>query len=100
MELDDKSLHVLSCDIAIRPSAAAGIAELVPFVRIAKNDGAKVIVHFDIAGKDVVESFVRAERLCCTGLTWELVASETLLQLTVTGTTEQVSIVNKWFDPA
>lgn len=100
MELDDKSLKVLSCNISIRPSDAAGIAELVPFVQIVKNDGAKVIVHFDLAGESVVESFVRAERLCCTGMTWDLVACESQLQLTVTGTTEQVSIIKKWFDPA
>jgi len=100
MDLDDHSLQALSCDISIRPRDAAGIAELLPFVRTANNDGDKVIVYFDEAGKAVVESFVSAERLCCTGLTWELESTDNQLKLTVTGTKERVSIIKEWFDPA
>lgn len=100
MELDDESLHTLSCDISIRPRNAAGIVELLPFVRTARSDADKVIVHFDQAGEGSVNSFVNAERLCCAGLTWELTTVENGLQLTVAGTTEQVSIIKQWFNRA
>jgi hypothetical protein len=98
MELDDAALHVLSCDISIRPRNAAGIAEVLPYVRNLRVDGNKVIVHFDEAGKMLVESFVKAERLCCTDLTWELANPETRLELTIQGTSEQVSIIENWFE--
>ena len=98
MELDDETLHTLACDISIRPRNAAGIAELLPFLRSAKTDNNKVIILFDEAGNAALESFVGAERLCCTGLTWELAAIESGMQLTVTGNLEQVSIIKKWFE--
>ncbi len=66
MDLDDKSLKTLACDISVRPSNAAGIADALPYVRSKKVNGNIVIVEFDEAGKAVVESFIDAERLCCT----------------------------------
>lgn len=98
MELDDKSLHILSCDISIRQRNAAGIEDLLPFVCTAKTVGDSVTVLFDETGRVAVQSFVDAERLCCTGLSWELLPIGNQLQLTVKGTTEQVSIISGWFE--
>ncbi len=44
MDLDDKSLKTLACDISVRPSDAAGIADVLPYVRGKKVDGHTVIV--------------------------------------------------------
>ena len=98
MELDDQALHVLSCDISIRPHNAAGIAEVLPYVRDLRAEGKMVIVHFDEAGKVLVESFVKAERLCCSNLTWELMSAENTLELTIQGNHNQVSIIKQWFE--
>lgn len=100
MELDDETLHALACDISIRPRNAAGIAELLPLLRSARTDNNKVIVLFDEAGKAALESFVSAERLCCTGLTWDLATIGSCVQLTVVGNIEQISIIKKWFEPS
>lgn len=98
LELDDKSLEVLSCDLTVRPRNAAGIQEVLPFVRKIKVDENKVIVEFDSAGRPSIDSFVSAERLCCTGLTWDLVSIGNELQLSVSGTSQQVLIIKQWFE--
>lgn len=100
MELDDKSLQVLACDISSRPKNAAGIGELLPFVRAVTTDGDRVIVDFAQASLAALDSFVSAERACCTGLSWELAQAESHLRLIVTGTAEQVSLIKEWFERA
>lgn len=100
MELDEESLHVLSCDISSRPRNAAGITELLPFVRAVETDGDRVIVDFASDGRAALDSFVSAERICCTGLSWELAQMESHLRLIVTGTAAQVSVIKKWFELA
>jgi hypothetical protein len=101
MDLDEKSLEVLSCNLVIRPRNAAGIQEILPFVSKVELDENKVIVDFDAAGKASIESFVSAERLCCTGITWDLRCIGNELRLHVSGTSQQVTIIKQWFeDPA
>jgi len=101
MDLDDETLHVLSCDMSIRPRNAAGVKELLPHISSVQTDGKSVIVHFADAGREAVESFVNAERMCCTGLDWNLADVANGLQMTITGTAEQVEIIERWFgDPA
>jgi hypothetical protein len=98
LELDEQSLHVLSCDILVRPRDAAGIEELLPYLRKIEEVDNTVRVHFDIAGAAAVQSFVDAESLCCTDLTWTVVRSADLVQLKVSGTPDQRKIVKQWFD--
>lgn len=98
MDLDEKTLSVLACNISVRPRNAAGIAELIPFVDSVQNLGNRLAIDFETAGLSAVESFVNAERLCCTGLTWDLVPGINGVQLTITGTIEQVSMIKTWFD--
>ena len=88
MELDEKSLRILSCDISVRPGVAAGIAEVLPYVLSVKTDDNSVLVEFDEAGVAAVQSFVAAERLCCNSLTWELAHLQDGLQLRVMGVPE------------
>lgn len=98
MDLDEKTLNVLACNISVRPLDAAGIAELIPYVRSVQNLGNRLAIDFETAGLSAVDSFVSAERLCCTGITWELVPGGNGVQLTITGTMEQVSMIKTWFD--
>lgn len=98
MDLDDNSLKILSCDMSVGPSNAAGIEDLVPFVRGKTVVGDAVAIEFDESGKTVVESFIAAEQMCCTGLTWELSKAGTNLKLTIAGTAEQIAVIEEWFE--
>ncbi len=101
MDLDEESQEVLSCNLAIRPRNAAGIQEILPFVHKVALDENNVIVVFDAAGKACIESFVSAERLCCTGITWDLHSVGDEMQLHVSGSSQQVTVIKQWFeDPA
>jgi hypothetical protein len=99
MELDKESIDILSCDISTRPKEAAGVADLMPYLLSLKRDGNIVLVDFDCAAKELVHSFVRAEKLCCTGLEWRILDCEFNLRLTVEGTSAQANVVERWFEP-
>ena len=98
MELDEKSLHILSCDIAVRPRDAAGISHLVPFICKVEANESEVMVEFNKEGKEFVDSFVAAERLCCTGLKWTIEEGADVLRLIVGGSADQITVIKEWFD--
>jgi len=98
MDLDDKALKILVCDLGVRPANAAGITEVIPFVRSKKVQGNTVIIDFDEAGKGVVQSFIDAERLCCSELTWSVTAVKGRIRLRIAGTSEQAVVVSRWFE--
>jgi hypothetical protein len=97
MELSDEDRGTLSCDISVRPRDAAGIAELLPYVRDLQTDTESVNVCFDLSGQKNVESFVAAERLCCTELIWTLEQQEHILHLQIEGTPAQLQVIEGWF---
>jgi hypothetical protein len=97
MQLNEKTLETLSCDIAVRPSNAAGISEIMPFLLRVQTAEDAVIIDFDVAGKEAVASFVAAEQKCCTTLLWTLSNHDHILQLRIGGTQEQLSIIELWF---
>lgn len=97
MDLSDDAIAILSCDISVRPRDAAGIAELLPYVRDLRTDAESVNLSFDLSGQKIAESFVTAEQLCCTGLTWTLEQEEHSLLLRIKGTPAQVLLIEKWF---
>jgi hypothetical protein len=97
LELNEESLHVLSCDIELRPRNAAGIEHLLPYLCKIESVGDAVHVYFDLAGAEAVRSFVDAERLCCTSLSWTLAHTNEQLHLTVGGTPEQTALIRQWF---
>jgi len=97
MELDDKSLQILACDISVRPENAAGVADVLPFILTTTINDPHLVISFERDCKHVIESFVAAERLCCTGLNWDLIESEDALKLVVTGTSEQLAVCQQWF---
>jgi hypothetical protein len=81
----DELLAVLACDISARP-AAPGVADLAPYVRSARRTAADLILGLDPAGVEVARSFVAAECVCCSAITWELVeAPAPSLRITATG---------------
>jgi|ERR1700733_5849226 len=98
MELDEQSLRVLSCDIEVRPRNAAGIEHLLPYLVKMEEHGDTLLVDFDTGGADLVESFVAAERLCCTELTWAITRTPDLLQIAIGGKPEQTALLKQWFE--
>jgi hypothetical protein len=99
MELTDEPLRALSCDIQLRPVDAAGIEQLLPFVQKRRIDGNAVTVFFSTKAKDILRSFVEAERLCCTSLIWEIIEDGNEIVLKVNGGNQgQASVVFAWFE--
>ena len=70
-------IEVLSCDIASRP-AAPGPYELLPFVTGVERDPDALRISFDPVALPVFEAFAAAERVCCSGIEWDLVSGDTL----------------------
>ncbi len=97
MDLDKNTLTVLACDISVRPAANAGIDDLLNHVLSVRMTSNKLTVEFDIAGTAALLSFVEAERMCCTTLTWNIVESAASVQLNVEGTPDQLGVINLWF---
>lgn len=98
MDLDDKALKVLACDIGVRPANAADITAVLPYIRSKKVQNHTVIIDFEEAGKSVVQSFIDAERMCCSELTWSVTTIKGRLRLRIAGTSEQAAVVSRWFD--
>jgi hypothetical protein len=64
-------LSVLSCEIEARPPAPT-VAEVAPLaLGIVRTEGA-VVVEFPESAREVVEAFAAAERLCCSGIAWDV----------------------------
>lgn len=98
MEINEETARILSCDISVRPRNSAGISELLPYVRAIHRDGQSLTVTFDASGGDAVNSFVDAERQCCTGLTWNLNSDDACLDLRINGTEDQLAVIENWFE--
>jgi hypothetical protein len=97
MNISDELAQKLSCDISSRPGDAAGISELQEHVSSVKRDDDGVTVSFHPCAENFVNSFVEAERLCCTTLSWTVRRDEHFVYLGVTGTKDQLEIVEHWF---
>lgn len=98
MEIDKETASILSCDISIRPPDAAGISELMPYVRKVQRELDNVTISFDASAGEALSSFVDAERLCCASLTWLLKEEYELVNLQIVGSEEQLLTVERWFD--
>ena len=65
-------LDVVSCDIASRPTAP-GPAELQAYlVGVSRFPGA-LVYEFRPDAREPLTEFVAAERVCCSGLSWDIV---------------------------
>ncbi len=98
MQIDKETARILSCDISIRPIDAAGISELLPHVRQVQRGLDSITISLDVAGSELLNSFVEAERLCCSGLTWSLQEDDELIHLRIAGTSDQLDTIVSWFD--
>lgn len=65
-------LEVLACEIDVRPKDAPTFEDLAPHLRSVQRIEGAIVVHFDDAAADNVEALASAERLCCSGLTWDV----------------------------
>jgi hypothetical protein len=100
MQLDDETIKTLSCDIAVRPRDAAGVQEVMAFLLSVQNLGSSLRLSFDKRGAQTVESFVAAEKLCCTGLKWELTPHSDQIELNISASPDQLTAVQRWFATA
>ncbi len=97
MELDKRTLEILSCDIAIRPRNAAGIDDVCRHLLSVHSEAGKLIARFHPLGKTDVQSFADAEQLCCTSLSWDVSETDEHVTLTVYGSEKQLAEVRAWF---
>jgi hypothetical protein len=97
MELDEQSRSVLSCDISMRPETAAGLPEIMRHLIASQRTASAFILDFTANGKADVQSFVDAERQCCTELAWKLADFGGMLRLEIGGTADQLDVVELWF---
>lgn len=98
MELDEKTLSVLHCDISVRPKSSAGIDQLLKHFRAARINGNQFIAEFDSSGKSDVYSFAEAEQRCCTTLSWTVGEFPEHIQMCVEGTSDQIAVIKTWFE--
>jgi hypothetical protein len=85
-------IEVLDCDFDARPKAAPGIDALLPHVRDAARERGAVIIEFDPGMDETLEAFVEAERLCCTGIGWEIERTGGL-RLRISATDAQIAAI-------
>jgi hypothetical protein len=97
MELDERTLEILSCDIAISPRNAAGIDDVCRHLVSVHSEVGKLVAHFRLSGKSEVQSFANAEQLCCTSLSWVVSAADNHIILTIQGSEKQLAEVRAWF---
>lgn len=97
MELDERTLSVLACDISVRPNSSAGIDELLKHVRSVRLEHNRLIAEFDSAGTSDLHSFVEAEKMCCTTLFWKVAEFPEHIQMCVEGTYDQIAAIKLWF---
>jgi hypothetical protein len=97
MELEKRTLEILSCDIAVRPRTAAGIDDVCRHLVSVHSEAGKLIAHFRVSGKSDVQSFANAEQLCCTSLSWNVSKPDDDVILTVQGSEKQLAEVLAWF---
>ena len=71
----DDLLDTLSCEIDARPAGAPTLDDVLPFVRDVRRSGPALIIDFEPGAQPVVEGFAAAERLCCTGIRWDVTGS-------------------------
>jgi len=98
MELNEKTLSVLHCDISARPKSSAGIDQLSQHILSVRVHGNKCIAEFDSFGKSDVHSFVEAEQKCCTTLSWTITEFPEHIQMCVEGTSDQIAVIKSWFE--
>lgn len=68
----DEIIEILDCDLGVRPKAAPGVPQLLPYVRRATRGNGALSVEFDAEAEATLRAFVEAERLCCAGIGWEI----------------------------
>ena len=66
-----------------------GSSELLPLVRGTTRDDGSLVVEFDDGAAETLAAFVEAERLCCTGIGWDI-ERETGLRLRITANDAQL----------
>jgi len=85
-------IEILDCDLGVRPKAAPGIDALLPHVLRASRAPGALLVEFDLQVEPMLAAFVEAERLCCTGIGWEI-ERDTAVRLRITAADTQIDAI-------
>jgi len=93
MVLCVEEAEILSCNIQIRPCNSASIKQLIPFVKSNEIQENTVSVTFPKDVREELQSFVAAERLCCSSLVWDILDDDENIVLKVGGNEEQAAVV-------
>ena len=88
-------LDVVNCDIGTRP-AGTGPDELRPhLVGVSRLPGA-IVYEFLPGASNLLREFVYAERVCCSGLTWDVLTNGPL-RLRIGATERELDALAKMF---
>ncbi|PZM77149.1 MAG: hypothetical protein DKT66_28330 [Candidatus Melainabacteria bacterium] len=98
MVLSVEEAAILFCNIQIRPRNSASIKQLIPFVKSNEIQENTVSVTFPKNVREELQSFVAAERLCCSSLVWDILDEDKNIVLKVAGNKEQAAVVFAWFE--
>lgn len=94
-ELNVEAIELLACDIAARPRSAPLPDVLALSMRdLARNDGVLTITFAEEASDDVA-AFAAAERVCCSGIAWDV--GHKPLRLTITAAAAQLDAIETLF---
>lgn len=85
----DELLEVLACELDLRPTSAPSAADISKFVTAAARETGTLVLDIAEAGRETVQAFAEAERLCCTDIGWT-VTDEPALRLIITARETQI----------
>ena len=91
-------LELVACDIAARPEEAPTPQALAPHIRGLARTAATLKISFVAEAADDVEAFAAAERLCCSGLGFDVQRDP--LVLAITALPGQLDAIEQLFRPA
>lgn len=91
-------IELVACDIAARPKDAPMPEVLAPYIRGVARASATLKISFATEAADDVEAFAAAERICCSGLGFDVQRDP--LVLTITASPAQLDGIERLFQRA
>jgi hypothetical protein len=93
--LNADAIELLACDIAARPRSAPLPDVLAQNMRKLERANGALTITFAKEASDDVEAFAAAERVCCSGIAWDLRRKP--LRLTITAAAAQLDAIETLF---
>ncbi len=89
----ESEIELPACEIAERPADAPGPEQIAPFLLGCHRGGGALCLPLRPEGREIVEAFVAAERLCCPGIGWSVAAMGGGVALIVQGTPAELDVI-------